>query len=251
MNPIYIIIAIILILERVLPFRKAPMLRSGIFSDVVWYNIFQEQFFTLFLIQFLEQFPKLHHFYTISNLPFWIQLLILFVIQDFLTYWYHRYAHNSFIWRFHELHHSTVHVDWLSGARQHILESWIPIIANSVSFCLFFGDIRIAETVAGIVTVHGIYAHSNIRNKIGWLQYIVISAEMHRCHHLKDIKYQRSNYGNVLSIWDWLFGTAYYPREEEYKDIPYGTDEPYPQNFVKAYIHGFRKMKLSTEDTKT
>lgn len=233
----------LILLERVVPYRKIPLLRSGILSDYGFYNLIQEQVISIFIIASLSGFVKSYHLFNITGWPFWSQVILLLVIEDFAGYWYHRWAHKSFYWSIHEVHHSSIDVDWLSGVRNHIIESAAPVTINAFAFFLFFGDIRIAEIAGALVTFHGIYEHSNVKHKLGWLQYIILSAEMHRCHHLSDKRFQSTNYGLIFSVWDWIFGTGYYPREEDYKDIPFGTDPNYPQNFIQAHIHSFRKME--------
>jgi len=238
------IIFLLIFLERIIPFKKIPFFRSGFFSDFGWYSIIQNQLLQLLIINYLRQFSLTHHFRLISGLPLWVQVIIILIVFDFATYWGHRLLHESdFLWRFHELHHSSIEIDWLSGLRQHPVDLLFAAVINALLFCLSGADFRVAEIIAVIVTVHGIYSHSNFKNKIGKLQYLFISTEMHRMHHLRDIKYQKANYGTVFSIWDWIFKTARYPNEEEYKDIPFGTEENYPQNFLEGNIHVFRKIQ--------
>jgi len=237
------IILLLIFLERLIPFKKAPFFRKGFFSDLGWYSILQEQLLQLIFISYLREFSFTHQFHLITPLPIWAQVVIVLLLFDFGTYWVHRFFHNSDLWRFHELHHSSLSIDWLSGLRQHPVDVLFAASVNALIFCSTGADFRTAEIVAAIVMIHGVYKHSNFRNRLGWLQYIIISAEMHRMHHLREVKYQQSNYGTVFSLWDWFFGTAYYPDEEEYKDVPYGSHPEYPQNFISANIHVFRKME--------
>jgi len=237
------IILVLIFLERIIPFKKAPFFRTGFFSDLGWYSILQEQLLQLLFISYLRDFSFTHRFNLITGQPLWLQVIIVLLLFDFGTYWVHRFFHNSRLWRFHELHHSSLSIDWLSGLRQHPVDVLFAALVNALIFCATGADFKVAEIVAAIVMIHGVYKHSNFRNRLGWLQYLFISAEMHRTHHLREVKYQQSNYGTVLSVWDWIFGTAYYPKEEEYKDIPFGTHPEYPQDFIRGNIHVFRKME--------
>lgn len=236
-------VLLLVFLERVIPLKKAPLFRKGFFSDLGWYSIIQEQLLSVGLIEYLMQFSFTHHFGVISKQPLWLQFFIVLILFDFATYWIHRFFHFSRLWRFHELHHSSTHIDWLSGLRQHPVDIILASVANAIVFCLTGADFKVSVIIAGVVTVHGIYKHSNFKNSIGPFQYIIISSDMHRLHHLNELKYQKSNYGTLLSIWDRIFGTICYPKGNEHNDIPFGTDDKYPQNFIDGNIYVFRKMK--------
>jgi sterol desaturase/sphingolipid hydroxylase (fatty acid hydroxylase superfamily) len=237
----FVILGSLILLERIIPYTKTKLFRTGILSDYVAYNLIQEGVISVFIISALTHFVKSYHLFNITKQPFALQVFILLLIEDFCGYWYHRWAHKSFYWRIHEVHHSSTDVDWLSGVRNHIIESAAPVTINAFAFFLFFGDIRIAEIAGALVTFHGIYEHANIKHKLGWLQYILVSAEMHRCHHMRDVRFQSTNYGLIFSVWDWIFGTGYYPKEEDYKGIPFGTDPDYPQNYIQAHIYAHKK----------
>jgi hypothetical protein len=58
-----------------------------------------------------------------SSLPAVAQVFLLLVINDFFRYWYHRWMHeNSFMWRWHAVHHSSERLYWFNGTRSHPLE---------------------------------------------------------------------------------------------------------------------------------
>lgn len=82
-------------------------------------------------------------------------------------------------------------------------------------------------------------SHANVRLRIGPLIYVFVGPEMHRVHHARAGTAQRCNFGNNLSIFDWLFGTAVLPEE-----LPseFGIDdEAYPEgNIVRQFFHAFR-----------
>src|SRR5205807_498756 len=54
-----------------------------------------------------------------AALPFWLQVVLYLVISDFLLYWIHRIFHGRRMWKYHAVHHSSEHVDWVSAARFH------------------------------------------------------------------------------------------------------------------------------------
>ena len=103
------------------------------------------------------------------------------------------------LWRLHRVHHSTEQLDAISYARTHPLE------------CLLN---------------QGLWAHSNTHLRTGWLNYILATQEFHHWHHAKDFRAINKNFGGFLSIWDWMFGTAYCPRDREVAG--FGTADLWP-----------------------
>jgi sterol desaturase/sphingolipid hydroxylase (fatty acid hydroxylase superfamily) len=78
-----------------------------------------------------------------------------------------------------------------------------------------------------------------------WMKYIFNSPEMHIWHHAYHLPADRQtgvNFGLTLSIWDWLFKTAYIPHDG--RDIPLGFPgvEAFPKDFVGQSTHGFGKL---------
>ena len=243
MIDIYIIAAFI-ILERIHPMVRLPFFKEGFLTDFFGYIIFQQLILDLCIFDLIKKLSYKHAFHVISDLSLVIQFVIAFFLLEFCYYWYHRIAHESdFIWRFHELHHSSTALNWASGARAHVLDVIFLTLIDISIFSLLGVNTTVILALASVSFGHGMYKHSNFRNKIGFLQYFIQSTEMHHCHHLKDVKYQKSNYGNTLSLYDWIFGTAYYPKEEEYRSIDYGTNGEYPQKYIAQNIHVFRRIK--------
>ncbi|MBL4752899.1 MAG: sterol desaturase family protein [Flavobacteriales bacterium] len=114
----------------------------------------------------------------------WIQAIEVVVLSDFLIYWGHRLQHNvPFLWRFHKVHHSAEHLDWLAAHREHPLDSIYTIgIINLPAFVLGFP----LETIAGLIAFRGIWAiyiHSNVRLPLGPLRMLIGSPELHHWHH--------------------------------------------------------------------
>jgi sterol desaturase/sphingolipid hydroxylase (fatty acid hydroxylase superfamily) len=87
-------------------------------------------------------------------------------------------------------------------------------------------------------------SHANTTLRIGPLIYIFVGPEMHRWHHARDIRFQSVNFSNNLSIFDWIFGTAYVPREAPRE---FGLDdEAYPEgNIARQFAYAFRPMAPS------
>src|SRR6516164_5478545 len=103
--------------------------------------------------------------------PWWLQAIEVVVLSDFLIYWGHRLQHRvGFLWRFHSVHHSAEHLDWLAAHREHPLDTLYTVgLVNLPAFLLGFP----LETLAGLLAFRGmwaIYIHSNVRLPIGPLR---------------------------------------------------------------------------------
>ncbi len=160
--------------------------------------------------------------------PWLLQALEVIVLSDFLIYWGHRLQHRvDFLWRFHKVHHSAEHLDWLAAHREHPLDSVYTIgLINLPAFVLGFP----LETLAGVIAFRGIWAiyiHSNVRLPLGPLRMLIGAPELHHWHH--DLDRDAGNYANISPLMDILFGTYTCPDTEPER---FGIKE----NFEKSYV---------------
>ena len=160
------------------------------------------------------------------------QLTLVLVIAEFGRYWVHRWAHTiPLLWRFHAVHHSPNRLYLLNAARFHPIEKVFFLIPEVVPFILLGTNAEALGMYAVFNSIHGLFQHSNIELKLGWLNYIFSMAELHRFHHSKIIMESNSNYGNNLIIWDIIFGTFYYPRDRAVGAIGLFNPE-YPKDYI-------------------
>src|SRR4051812_25951389 len=179
--------------------------------------------------------------------PFWLQMLEVIVLSDVLIYWGHRLQHRSpFLWRFHSVHHSAEHLDWLAAHREHPLDTIYTVgLINLPAFILGFP----LETLTGFIVFRGIWAiyiHSNVRLPIGPLRALVGAPELHHWHHDRDR--DAGNYANISPIMDLLFGTYRCPSHEP---EAFGIKGPSPQTYlghiVQPLLPKRRKRYAPTE----
>jgi sterol desaturase/sphingolipid hydroxylase (fatty acid hydroxylase superfamily) len=168
----------------------------------------------------------------VSSQPVWLQSVEVLLLSDFIIYWGHRLQHNvGFLWRFHKVHHSAEHMDWLAAYREHPLDSIYTIgLINLPAFVLGFQ----LETLAGLIAFRGIWAvyiHSNVRLPLGPLRMIIGSPELHHWHH--DLQRDRGNYANISPLMDLLFGTYTCPDHEPEK---FGIREDFPKSYAGQLI---------------
>jgi len=140
-----------------------------------------------------------------------LRMVVGVVLMDFAIYIQHVLAHGlPIIWRFHALHHSDMNLDASSALRFHPIE-----ILVSLAYKL--GMIALFGVPASAVLVHeillnglAIFNHGNLRMPRAMdrvLRFLIVTPDMHRIHHSVEVGETNSNYGNVLSWWDVLFGT--------------------------------------------
>jgi sterol desaturase/sphingolipid hydroxylase (fatty acid hydroxylase superfamily) len=152
----------------------------------------------------------------------------------------HRWQHkNKYLWRLHEAHHSPKKVDWLSGSRSHAFEILINQTIEFLPIVLLGSPPEVIAYKGVISGVWGMYIHSNINVKTGWLQKIINGPEMHRIHHTTG-KGRNRNFATKFAIWDWVFGTTLLPQE---KADEYGLRTYFPENYFKQFLFAFRNFK--------
>lgn len=160
--------------------------------------------------------------------PWWLQAFEVVLLSDLCVYWGHRLQHRvDFLWRFHSVHHSAEHLDWLAAHREHPIDTVYTIgLINLPAFILGFP----LETIAGLIAFRGlwaIYIHSNVRLPLGPLKVLVGAPQLHHWHHDRDRR--AGNYANISPIMDVLFGTYRCP---DHEPEHFGTDEPQPRHYL-------------------
>ncbi len=170
---------------------------------------------------------------SVASQPWWLQVTEVIVLSDVIIYWAHRLQHKAdFLWRFHKVHHSAEHLDWLAAHREHPLDSIYTIgLINLPAFILGFP----LETIVGLIAFRGIWAiyiHSNVRVRLGPLRMLIGSPELHHWHH--ELERDRGNYANISPLMDYIFGTYTCPDHEPEK---VGIKEVFPKSYVGQLVH--------------
>ena len=155
----------------------------------------------------------------------WLAVVIAFVVKDFSGYWVHRMNHRvNILWNRHVIHHSSEDFNLSCALRQSI--------ANTIKFsAIFMVPAALLGVPAKIFAVLGpihlflqFWYHTQLINKMGWLEYILVTPSHHRVHHAINPEYIDKNYSQIFIIWDKLFGT-FQPELEDVKPV-YGTLAP-------------------------
>lgn len=142
-----------------------------------------------------------------------LHFLFLALFADFLAYWRHRFEHRVF-WPIHSVHHSP---DELHAANDigHPLQLFYAALFITIPLSLVGVDGPAMPVALGLfIGAMSVMIHSPVRFHLGPLRRFVVDNRFHRIHHSLDEKHFDKNFGICFSIWDYLFGTAYDPKEE-------------------------------------
>lgn len=164
-------------------------------------------------------------FFTIAH-P-WLYWIVLILGIDLLMYWLHRLEHYCrLFWAAHVTHHSAEHMNATVEFRTSVFQPLYRFVFF-IPLALFgFAPIDIFF-VYSLMQTWGLFVHTELVKKLGWLEYVMVTPSHHRVHHASNVKYLDKNMGFLLIIWDKMFGT-FQPEltEEEYEPIRYGLTKP-------------------------
>lgn len=245
-------------LEVAKPWRE----KQATFRKDFWLDFFYMffNFFLFFLIiynaasdVFVQLFKDFLGMFGVQNLlainldtlPLWSRLFLLFIIRDFIQWNTHRLLHRvPFLWEFHKVHHSVEQMGFAAHLRFHWMENIVYRTIEYIPLAMIGYGIDDFFVVHIFTLTVGHWNHSNINFNIGPLKYIFNNPQMHIWHHAHDLPENHPtgvNFGLTLSIWDYLFGTAYIPKSG--KDIKLGFPEveKFPTSFWGQFFYGWRR----------
>lgn len=186
------------------------------------------------------------------NLPVWAELLLAIMLLDFIAQYIAHYLLHTYawMWKFHMVHHSDTHVDATTGTRHHpgdyVIRESFALVA------IFISGMPVAYyLIYRITSIFFTYmTHANWQLP-KWLDksmsYVFISPDMHKFHHHFERPWTDSNFGNIFSFWDRIFGTLVYddPSKVEYgldvldsstdQDVLYQFKIPFDKNIKTDY----------------
>lgn len=196
---------------------------------------------SLFYFFFVWVYQNFAIFQIEANLWTWI---ILFLFTDFLWYWYHRYSHEiNLLWAAHVVHHQSEDYNFTVAARITIFQAVFRSLFWAFIPLLGFPPFM----MTAILLVHGVYpffSHTQTVGNLGVLERIFVTPSHHRVHHSSNEIYLDKNYGDILIIWDRLFGT-FIPEQKE-EPCVYGLTKPiHRYTFLWQHFHYLFEIGLS------
>ena len=162
----------------------------------------------------------------LPSLPIWLYVVIGILLMDFIgAYLPHFIEHKvKPLWMIHLVHHTDHKVDTTTANRHHPLESIIRYTFTLLGVFIIGAPIGIVMLYQSMSLIATQFSHANIKlpRKLDHaLSYFLVSPDMHKVHHHYVLPYTDSNYGNIFSIWDRMFGTY---MELDRDKLVYGVD---------------------------
>ncbi|HEX7034959.1 MAG TPA: sterol desaturase family protein [Pseudomonadales bacterium] len=234
-------------LEKAFARQPLRVLRPEWRTDLTYFAVSHLliQFFLLFtnaVHQHLlgwAQSPALAAF--AGGLPVWLQFVACVFVADLCQAVSHRWYHEvPWLWRFHAVHHSSRHLDWLAGSRMHFVEVLITRTAVIVPLYLIGFSRAALDAYVVLVGVQAVLAHANVNWRFGWLEYVLVTPRYHHWHHSDDPAHANTNYAVHLPVIDVLLGSFKLPAEGW--PASYGLiGEPMPDGFLRQFVRPFRR----------
>ncbi len=251
-----VISIIVWLLEIMFPWRKEQaIIRKGFWIDAA-YMFFNFFVFTIIIsgvYAILEQFfssigisMTSIALINLKKLPAWGQLLMFFLVSDFVQWFTHVLLHKfNFLWRFHKVHHSVKEMGFAAHLRYHWMENILYKPLKIFAVMLLGGfEPEQAFIVHFIAITIGHLNHANVKLTYGPLKYIFNNPVMHLYHHAYNLPKERRdgvNFGISLSLWDYIFKTNYIPEASGNLALGYSDDAKMPKNFFMQLFYGFRR----------
>lgn len=156
-----------------------------------------------------------NHFGLLNWLPIsnpWVYAIVGLLLMDFIgAYLAHLIEHKvTFLWRFHLIHHTDTWVDTTTGNRHHPGESVIRFLFTTAGVLLIGTPMWLVFLYQTLSVVATQFTHANIalpKKADMIMSYFLVSPDMHKVHHHYVLPHTDSNYGNIFSVWDRIFGT--------------------------------------------
>jgi len=233
-------------IERLFPRHRAqPLFRVEWREDLFYYLVS-----SLFVqgLTFISMRPALailaHTHWTvfragIASQPVVLQVSEIMFLTDLVQYWLHRAFHRvPFLWGFHAVHHSARAMDWMAGARMHVIE--IIILRGTTiipMYVLGFGDTALHAYIL-LVYLHSTFLHANVGWNFDRIGPFLATPRFHHWHHGVEAEAIDVNFAIHFPVLDRLFGTFHLPCGQWPKG--YGIEgHPVPKSYWRQFLYPF------------
>ena len=241
------------VLEIVFPWRKD----QSVFRKDFWLDAFYMFFnFFIFAIVISGVYKLLEVMFhdlgitakslsivDLSGFSIWLQLLIFFILLDFVQWFTHVLLHRfNVLWRFHKVHHSVKEMGFAAHLRYHWMENILYKPLKVFAVMLLGGfEPEQAYIVHFVAIAIGHLNHSNLKLTYGPLKYVFNNPVMHLYHHAYALPKGSKgvNFGISLSLWDYIFKTNYIPEDSGKIELGYSDESKMPKGFFGQLLYGF------------
>ena len=177
-----------------------------------------------------------------ARLPGWLVIVLALLIGDVTSYWAHRLQHRiGVLWAFHTTHHSQPDLNIFTGARFHPVDALFLALCAYVPMRLIAGGPELWPWLAMTLWTVNMLIHSRLPWSYGPLYGVVVSPAFHAFHHSVLPEHHDRNFSSgLLSVWDYLFGTAV--RRGAAEPQVFGLGGPPPRSFLDTLLEPFRLL---------
>jgi sterol desaturase/sphingolipid hydroxylase (fatty acid hydroxylase superfamily) len=254
-----LLVAIFVPLERLLVLHPAKIWRKQVGVDLAWYfinSLLPAAILALplaILAKLLLNINPLGCYSIVASWPLWIKLIVALFVNDLGAYWGHRASHRfGILWKFHAIHHSAEHMDWLVNTRAHPFDMVFTRISGLAPvYLLGLAQTKgnHADPVVMIITIVGtiwaFFIHANVRIRLGPLEWLISTPAFHHWHHTNDEHHNR-NFASIFPIIDLIFGTSWLPK---YWPPVYGIDAQTSSTLPGQFLEPILGTKLVTPES--
>jgi len=219
------------VIEGIVPFKflNYKKWRHSIPNFLLTLTTIIVNFFFAFLLVFAADWTNENNFgiiHLVNSSSTLISIILGLLVLDLIgAYLPHLVQHKvKFLWYIHIVHHTDHKVDTTTANRHHPFESVVRFVFTFIGIFISGAPIGLVLMYQSLSVIASQFNHANIQisNKVDkLLSYVIVSPNMHKVHHHFELPYTDSNYGNIFSIWDRIFGTYMELSEDK---IKYGVD---------------------------
>jgi sterol desaturase/sphingolipid hydroxylase (fatty acid hydroxylase superfamily) len=172
--------------------------------------------------------------------PLVLQFFEVMIVADLGEYAIHRLFHTvPFLWRFHAIHHSSVHLDWIAGSRLHLLDVVITRGFTLIPIVLLGFSQPAVYAYVVFVSFHAVFIHANVRFRGGWLERVLVMPRFHHWHHSAAPEATDKNFAVHMPWIDRVFGTYHLPDDKWPDDYGIAGD-PVPEGYLAQLTDPFK-----------
>jgi sterol desaturase/sphingolipid hydroxylase (fatty acid hydroxylase superfamily) len=247
-----VLAAIFTPLERLFSLHPKKIFRKAILTDLGYYFISSLAPSILlsiplaFIAWVVHKYVPTGFTAAIAAWPVGLKIFAALIVGEVGSYWGHRWSHEiPFLWRFHAIHHSAEHLDFLVSTRAHPVDmvftrlcELIPLYILGLASPVGKTGSLIPVLVILIGTIWSFFIHANVRWRFGALEWLIATPAFHHWHHTNDgPAYINKNYAPLWPWVDVIFGTMYLPKDRQ--PASYGIDEPMSPILIGQLIGPF------------
>lgn len=244
MLSIYGWIWLIPIVERLIPLKGQRLIRPGMVNDLIhtYHRFHLWTMLNAVLASWLITYAQTHE----GQGPYlrgalidahWSLNFIAILFFGHVTFYASHYACHKvpMLWQFHRVHHSSVYLDSFSTSRFHVIDKTLFAAPYLMLVTYFQPDPGMVFLFITFNDFWGRYGHGNIKDP-HWIGYFMSNPKFHRWHHSNHPDAIDKNFSAEFNFLDWIFGTAYYPKEQVPED--FGSGE-YSNNIIVQHYQPF------------